>query len=300
VTCVAVVAHTGKTLGDGLPALRAALATRGVVDPVWYEVPKSRKAPKRVRQALDAGADLVLAWGGDGMVQRCANELAGTGVPLAILPAGTANLFAANIGIPHDLEAAVEIALHGHRRALDVGVLNGERFTVMAGTGFDARMIRDADAGLKDRLGRAAYVVTGARNLNAPLAKVKIDVDGERWFTGQASCVLLGNVGKILGGVEAFEGARPDDGVLEIGVVTAASAMQWTRVMARVALGRSERSPYVEVRQGREFRIRLDRELPYELDGGARGTARKLRAHVEPRALVVCVPEESVPAAEDH
>jgi YegS/Rv2252/BmrU family lipid kinase len=300
VTSVAVVAHQRKVLGDGLPALRAALAARGVVDPIWYEVPKSKKAPKRVRQALEAGADLLFAWGGDGMVQRCAHELAGTGVPLAILPAGTANLFASNLEIPKDLEAAVEIGLHGRRRALDVGVLNGERFTVMAGTGFDARMIRDADAGLKDRLGKAAYVVTGARNLQAPLAKAKIDVDGEKWFRGEASCILLGNVGKIMGGVQAFDDARPDDGVLEIGVVTAATPLQWARVMTRMTLGRSERSPYVDVRQGKEFRIRLDRELPFELDGGARGTTSSIRAHVEPGALVVCVPEESVVAPEDR
>jgi YegS/Rv2252/BmrU family lipid kinase len=300
VTCVAVVAHERKVLGDGLPALRAALAARGVLDPIWYEVPKSRKAPKRVRRALEAGADLLFVWGGDGMVQRCADAVAGTGVPLAILPAGTANLFASNLGIPQDLEAAVELGLHGRRRTLDVGVLNGERFTVMAGTGFDARMIAEADAGLKDRLGRAAYVVTGARNLHPPMARAKIDVDGERWFKGDASCVLLGNVGRIMGGIRAFDDARPDDGLIEIGVVTAESPLQWARVMARMTLGRSERSPYVEVRQGREFRIRLDREQPYELDGGARGSSRDLRAHVEPGALVVCVPEEAVVAPEDR
>jgi diacylglycerol kinase (ATP) len=291
VTSVAVVAHTGKVLGDGLGALRAALAAQGVADPLWYEVPKSRKAPKQVRRALHDGADLVVVWGGDGMVQRCADVLAGTRVPIAILPAGTANLLATNLGIPIDLEAALEIGLHGHRRALDVGVLNGEHFTVMAGTGFDARMIRDADSGLKDRIGRAAYVVTGVRNLAAPRARAKVDVDGERWFTGKASCVLLGNVGRVMGGVKAFDDAQPDDGVLEIGVVTAKTPAQWARVMTRMTLGRSERSPYVEVCQGRKIRIRLDRELPYELDGGERGTASSFKAHVEPGALVVCVPE---------
>jgi diacylglycerol kinase (ATP) len=299
VTSVAVVAHTGKVLGDGLGALRAALAERGVVAPLWYEVPKSRKAPKQVRRALDDGADLVVAWGGDGMVQRCADVLAGTDVPLAILPAGTANLLATNLEIPIDLEAALDIALHGRRRRLDVGVLNGEHFTVMAGTGFDARMIRDADAGLKDRIGRAAYVVTGVRNLAAPRARAKIDVDGERWFTGKASCVLLGNVGRVMGGVKAFDDAQPDDGVLEIGVVTAKTPAQWARVMTRMTFGRSERSPYVEVCQGRRIRIRLDRELPYELDGGERGTAASFKGHIEPGALVVCVPEATTVASED-
>ena len=162
---VAVVAHTGKTIGGGLVELRRLLEAEGVTDPLWYEVPKSRKAPKRVKRALDEGAELVFVWGGDGMVQRCADVLAGSEATMAILPAGTANLFASNLGIPTDLEEAVEVGLYGAKRKLDVGRMNGERFCVMAGAGFDARMIRDADGGLKDRVGRAAYVWTGAKNL---------------------------------------------------------------------------------------------------------------------------------------
>ena len=97
---VAVVAHSGKTLGGGLPELRRVLEAEGISDPLWFEVPKSRKAPAQVRRALDDGAELVFAWGGDGMVQRCVDVLAGTTVSLAIIPAGTANLFATNLGIP--------------------------------------------------------------------------------------------------------------------------------------------------------------------------------------------------------
>jgi diacylglycerol kinase family enzyme len=74
---VAVIAHSGKTLGGGLPELRRVLAAEGVASPFWCEVPKSRAAPEQVRRALDDGADLVFAWGGDGMVQRCVDVLAG-------------------------------------------------------------------------------------------------------------------------------------------------------------------------------------------------------------------------------
>ena len=105
---------------------------------MWFEVDKSKKAPKRVRRALADGADLVFVWGGDGMVQRCIDELADPSATLAIIPAGTANLFASNLGIPKDLTAAVEIGLHGARRSFDVGVINGEHFAVMAGAGLDA------------------------------------------------------------------------------------------------------------------------------------------------------------------
>ena len=109
---IAVIAHGGKTFGGGIDELRRLLHQHGI-EAHWYEVPKSKKAPKRVRRALDDGAELLFVWGGDGMVQRCAHEAAGTGATLAILPAGTANVLAANLGIPKDLEAAVAIGLAG-------------------------------------------------------------------------------------------------------------------------------------------------------------------------------------------
>ena len=137
-TTVAVVAHSGKRLGGGLEELRRVLADEGVTDLLWYEVPKSRKACKRARRALDEGADLVFAWGGDGTVQRCVDALAGSSAALAILPAGTANLLASNLNVPTDLSEAVRIGLHGRRHQLDTGRINGEHFAVMAGAGFDA------------------------------------------------------------------------------------------------------------------------------------------------------------------
>src|SRR5689334_5091532 len=141
---VAVIAHSGKTLGGGLPELRRVLDAEGIVDPLWIEVPKSRKAPAQVRRALDEGVDLLFVWGGDGMVQRCVDVLAGSSASLAVIPAGTANLFATNLGIPRDIEQAVALGLHGERRHFDVGRFNGERFAVMAGAGFDAAMIKGA------------------------------------------------------------------------------------------------------------------------------------------------------------
>jgi len=290
VTTVAVVAHTGKTLGGGLDELRSVLAEHGVSDPIWYEVDKSRKAPKKARRAFDRGADVIFVWGGDGSVQRCIDALAGRGAVLAILPAGTANLLATNLEVPKDLAEAVRIGLSGDRRALDTGTVNGEHFAVMAGAGFDALMIKDADRGMKDRVGRVAYLWTGARHLSAQRVKAKIDVDGKRFFTGSVSCVLVGNVSKVLGGIEAFSGASPEDGLLELGVVTAKNPVQWTRTLGRVALGSGEKSKYVEVTRGKRFRVRFDKKFPYELDGGARSAVRDLRVKVRPGSITVCVP----------
>jgi YegS/Rv2252/BmrU family lipid kinase len=290
---VAVIAHAGKTLGGGLPELRRVLEAAGVADPFWCEVPKSRKAPAQVRRALDEGAELIVAWGGDGMVQRCVDVLAGSEVPLAIIPAGTANLFATNLGIPSDIEGAVAVGLHGARRRVDLGRFNGERFAVMAGAGFDAAMIRDAgDGGLKERLGRVAYVWTGSKNLRSKPFRADIEVDGANWYKGKASCILFGNVGKLVGGVEAFEDARPDDGMLELGIVTAEGLLEWGRMIARAAVGPADKSPLAQTTKARSVKVKLDRKVLYELDGGDRTKVKAFKVKVEPGAVTVCVPQD--------
>jgi diacylglycerol kinase (ATP) len=288
---VAVVAHARKSFGGGLPELRKVLADQGVTDPLWYEVRKSKHAPDRARHALEQGADLIFVWGGDGTVQRCTDALAGTGAVMAILPAGTANLLATNLDIPAgDVAAAVRVGLHGRHRPLDTGTVNGEHFAVMAGAGFDACMIADADRDLKDRLGRVAYLYTGARNLAARRVKATVEVDGERFFEGRVSCVLAGNVGKVIGGIQAFADAQPDDGLLELGVVTAKNPAEWARTLTRLAIGTAEQSPFVQVTRGKEFQIRFASKLRYELDGGARPAVRKLRIKARPGSITICVP----------
>jgi YegS/Rv2252/BmrU family lipid kinase len=288
---VAVVAHRKKTLGGGLTELRSVLAEQGVSDPLWFEVPKSKKAPARVRAAVEAGADIVFVWGGDGMVQRCVDALRGSDVPIAILPAGTANLFATNLGLPRDISEAVRIGLHGARRRIDTGVLNGERFVVMAGAGFDARMIAHADGGMKERDGKLAYAWPGARSIGAQRARAEIKVDGNRWFRGRVSCVLVGNVSHIVGGIEVFKESRPDDGRLELGVVTAGTMTEWARVLTRMVAGRAERSRFVSVTSAKKIDVRFDRKMPYELDGGARGSTRRLKIKVVPGGVGICVPD---------
>jgi diacylglycerol kinase (ATP) len=289
-TRVAVVAHRKKTLGGGLDELRKRLADEGVTDPLWYEVPKSRKAHKKTRTAVKEGAELVLIWGGDGMVQQCLDALAGRDVLAAIIPAGTANLFATNLGIPQNLPEAVRIALHGVHRRLDLGRVNGQHFAVMAGAGFDAEMIADADRQMKDSTGKLAYVWTGLRHVRDGVVPVRIRVDGQKWFKGKASCVLLGNVSTITGGIEAFDDARPDDGRLEVGVATAHGALDWARTLGRMAVGRTERSPFVQITRGKKIDVRFKAPTAYELDGGERGTTKRLKARVIPAAITICVP----------
>jgi YegS/Rv2252/BmrU family lipid kinase len=291
---IAVVAHSRKSLGGGLDELRRLISNEGVDELLWAEVPKSRKAPKQVGKAVKAGVDLLVVWGGDGMVQRALDVLArtkaGSRIPLAIMPAGTGNLLAGNLGIPHDLEAAVKVAFHGERRRIDLGRINGEYFGVMAGVGFDGAMIRDADRKLKDRLGKLAYVWAGLRHVNGAKPAARIRIDGAKWFDDEASCVLVGNVGTITGGIRAFDDARPDDGWLDVGVATAQGAVEWARALGTMAVGRSDHSPFVRMTRARRIDVRLHDKLEYELDGGARVPAKRLTIRVAPAAVKVCTP----------
>jgi YegS/Rv2252/BmrU family lipid kinase len=288
----AVIAHAAKSFGGGLPTLRSELERQGIVDPLWIEVPKSRYAPKQVKRALAEGAELIFVWGGDGTVQRCIDATAGSDAALAILPAGTANLLATNLGIPQDIEQAVHIGLRGERRKIDVGRFNGEKFAVMAGAGFDASMIQQADGSLKERLGRVAYVWTGSQQLRAKAFKAKIEVDGAPWYAGAASCILVGNVGHLFGGVEVFADARPDDGRLELGVVNADGVTDWVRTLARTAVGQAERSPFVQATSAKRIKVKLNRKVLYEIDGGDREKVKSFGIKVEPAAITICLPRE--------
>ena len=194
---VAVIAHRRKSLGGGLPELRRALGAAGITDPVWFEVPKSKKAPKQARQAVKEGAELILVWGGDGMVQRCIDALAGSDVHHRDHPGRHRQPAGHEPRHPPGPAARpLEIALGGRRPA------PRRRASSTASTsrswpapGFDALMIHDADRGPKDQLGSLAYVWTGAaRRCGPPPTRSTSLVDGVTWFEGQASCVLVGNV----------------------------------------------------------------------------------------------------------
>jgi diacylglycerol kinase (ATP) len=161
---------------------------------------------------------------------------------------------------------------------------------VMAGAGFDADMIGGADGALKDRLGRAAYLWTGAKSMRTPSFNASIKVDGAPWYDGPATCVLAGNVGALFGGVEVFADAEPDDGRLDIAVITAEGVAEWARTVVRTMAGRPERSPFFRITQASKAKVKLNRKVPYELDGGARTKVKAYRLAIEPGAITVRVP----------
>lgn len=260
------------------------------VDAAWTDVAKAKKARKATAAAVDAGAEIVIACGGDGTVRAASEALVGSATALAVLPVGTANLFATGFGLPTNAADVVTLVLSGERRAVDSGVCNDRAFNVMAGTGFDARMIDDADEH-KDRLGMLAYVRAGVRHAReGDRFDAQVTVDGEPFFAGPAACVLVANVGTLKAGVAAFPDASPTDGWLDVGVVTAAGLREWTGVFVRAIRRQPAASPHATLGRGTNIEVRLDGRHRYELDGGCKGATDRLSFSVRPGALTLCAP----------
>jgi YegS/Rv2252/BmrU family lipid kinase len=294
-TKIGVIAHREKVLGGGLGELRDRLGAAGFPDHEWFEMSRSKEGPDGLRAMVEDGVDRVLVWGGDGTVRRCIDAIVGDEldhVSLGVLPAGTANLLAKNLGIPTDLEGALAVALHGEPRPIDVGVMNGEHFAVMGGTGFDALMIKDADDEVKEKLGRVGYVRATIRSTKMSPIKMTVELDGRTWFSGKATCVLVGNVGTILGGITAFADASPTDGRLDVGVLQAKSRADWVRVAARSVTGRVDRSPFVDVATAKKIKIELKTKTPWQVDGGDKTPAKKFKIRCVPGAVRICQPAE--------
>jgi len=291
---VAVVFNPATGGGDGAERRRdteRALAGAGL-EVLWLETTREDPGQGVTRRAVAEGVDLVMAQGGDGTVMACVTGLAGSDVPLAVLPGGTGNLLAANFDIPADLDGAVEVALHGERRRLDVAAMGEDRFVVMGGIGFDAAMLAEADPRLKERLGAVAYVISGLRQVRRRPARFQLRLDDRDPFTRVGQGVLVGNLGRLQGGLPIMPDARPDDGLLDVAVLRTRTLPDWMRLAVRVLLRRRRKDPELEVFRARRVEVRCDRPQPVERDGDPAGDADHVVVEVVPAALTLCVPEQ--------
>ncbi|GAA2348203.1 diacylglycerol kinase family protein [Dactylosporangium salmoneum] len=287
----AVVINPSKVLDleERRRELCDALAAAGWPEPLWLETTPEDPGCGMAREAAEAGVEVVLVCGGDGTVMAVAGELAGSDVAVALVPSGTGNLLATNLGIPRDVAEAVAVAVAGDRRRIDVGEVEGEGvFTVMAGMGFDAAMVGETPDDAKRRFGWAAYVASGIRNLTRRRMSVRLRLDGGRWLHRRAAAVLVANVGRLQGGIRLFPDAQPDDGELDVAVLTPAHVADWARLAGGVLLAR--RAAGLETFRARAVEIHATREEPREIDGDVIAPGRRLSARVRPGALTVCVP----------
>jgi YegS/Rv2252/BmrU family lipid kinase len=289
---VAVVFNPA-TGGEAAPAraeeTRAALDAAGL-DVLWLETTKQDPGQGLTRRAVAEGVDLVLACGGDGTVMACVTGLAGTDVPLAVLPGGTGNLLANNFDIPGDTGGALEVAVHGDRRRIDVGAIGDDRFVIMSGIGFDAAMLRDADPRLKKHIRALAYVVSGARNLRRRPVTFDLRLDDQPPLARTGQGVLVGNLGRLQGGLPVLPDAQPDDGMLDVAVLRTRTVTDWLKVAVRVLTRRRRDDRQMETYQVRRVEVRCDRPQPIERDGDPADPTDRLVVEVVPSALTLCVP----------
>ena len=249
------------------------------------------------RAAVAAGADVVVAAGGDGTVRVVCSEMAGTGIPVGIIPAGTGNLLARNLGIPlsHDLALEVLLAVAG---AVDVVRIEGDglaptRFVVMAGLGLDAAIMGGAPDALKARIGRPAYVVAGAQQLRFPAVRVDISVDGGEPVRRRARTVVIGNVGSLQAGIPLLPDAEIDDGVLDVVVVAPRAYFGWVPVATRVLTRQRRTDHQLDRFTGKSVVVTAAHATPRQLDGNTVEPGLELRAEVEPGVLLIRVPRWS-------
>jgi len=273
-------------------SVRRVMDDHGWDEPLWLETTAEDPGRGQAESAVSAGVDLVLACGGDGTVTACAEGIAGTGVPLAIIPMGTGNLLARNLGLPTGLDEALAVALGGVQQPIDAGRVNGTLFVVMAGLGLDARMLSGASEPLKKQLGWVAYAISAVRHLGDRPVRVTVSADGGRRRRMRASALIVGNVGWLRGGLPLLPDARPDDGMLDAVVLIAGGPARWLAVAAAILLHRPADGKIYRVRFT-ELEVSLDQEQPWEVDGEVMGSSRRLTVVAQPGALLLRMPPES-------
>lgn len=260
---------------------------------------REQGAKALAEQAVRDGADLLAVSGGDGTVMEAMSALVGTEIPIAVFPAGTGNLLSINLGIPMVVPDAVTVALSGNTQTMDlVRTGDGRYFAIMGGLGVDAQMIADTGREAKDKLGKLAYFISAVKNLPRRRAYVDIYLDDKPPLRRRVKSVLLANMGKITGGLEAMPTASPHDGLLDVGILKTATLAQGLRLLGFALLGRTQDDPDLEVYQAKKVSLRARFPEPVQFDGEDGGRMKELTVEIVPDAVHIRLPKDS-PAALD-
>ena len=264
--------------------------------PAWVETTIEDPGHSMARRAIEDGVDLVVVCGGDGTVRTVCGELAGSGIPVGVVPAGTGNLLARNLDLPLYLNAAIEVALNGQDRAIDLVKIEGdglgerEHFLVMAGMGFDAAIMGGVNEKVKAKVGWLAYFVSGARNIMFPAVRLELSVDDGPVTRHWARTVVVGNVGFLQAGLPLLPDATLDDGKLDVVIINPARFVHWFRVVLRVLTRGKKLDDTVNRMTGRTVTIRAGSETPRQIDGDAIAPGHEMRCTVLHGRLLVRAP----------
>ncbi|MCY7400741.1 MAG: YegS/Rv2252/BmrU family lipid kinase [Nocardioides sp.] len=284
---------------EDVGAFRATVATMakesGWSEPTWQYTTIEDPGSGMAERAAVSGADLVMVCGGDGTVREVCAELAGTGIPVGIIPAGTGNLLARNLDIPLYLRSAIDVALNGQDRAIDLVNVGGDgiedtHFMVMAGMGFDAAIMEGVNDDIKNKIGWIAYILAGLRSMMFPAVKVEITVDDEPTTTHRARTVVVGNVGYLQAGMPLLPDASIDDGLLDVVILHPKRFVSWIPLAVRVLRKSQSVDELIDRRTGARVRIKAATDTPRQLDGDSIGLGRELWMECVHGRLLVRVP----------
>jgi YegS/Rv2252/BmrU family lipid kinase len=300
---VAVILNPSKIadVGDFKVRVREVAERDGWNEPVWFETTIEDPGYGQALAALQADVDLIIAAGGDGTVRAVCEEVARTGVAVGILPHGTGNLLARNLGIPLNIRDALDVAFSGQDKAIDLGTFKTDSgtdtcFLVMAGLGMDAAIMTGVDDKLKEKVGWLAYFVSGVKAARFPAMKVQISVDDGEFRKFKARTVVVGNVGFLQGGIPLLPDAQIDDGTLDVVVLAPKRFIGWLAIIVRV-IGRQRRTnERLDRLTGHKVVIRAEKPMPMQLDGDPVGEGQEIKAEVQPGVLLVRVPVALAPA----
>jgi diacylglycerol kinase (ATP) len=273
------------------------LKNRGWDRALWLETTTDDPGRAMTEQAVRENVDLVLGAGGDGTIRVICSGLAHTGIPFGLIPAGTGNLLARNIGIPLDEVAALDVAFDGADKAVDLVSLQvddqpPDHFAVMAGIGLDAVIMEGADAKMKKAVGPAAYFVSAAQNANHPAMHATIAIDDQPPIRRRAHVIVVGNVGFILANIQLIPGARADDGMLDVLVASPRTLRDWVRLTTRVVTRRRQPDDQLDRLTGHRVTITVEERDQVQLDGDTVGECNTMTAEVVPGALRLRVPRQ--------
>ncbi|EPH17744.1 diacylglycerol kinase family protein [Dermabacter hominis] len=270
----------------------------------FYETTVEDAGFGQAQQAVSDGCSVVLAAGGDGTVRLVAAGLAHSDVALGIIPMGTGNLFARNLDIPIDnLRGAIKVALTGEALTADLGYLQHgesledasdakeEPFLVIAGFGFDAVVMENTNSKLKKAVGWLAYVVAGAKKIVGRGQSVDLELDGRSAKSLKARTVMIGNVGRLPGGITLMPGADRSNGSLEILALDWKGAAGFSQILGQLVLpgGPKTLAKISNHRtfQAREAVVSTSKALPVQVDGDYVGNATHLVTRVDAGALLI-------------
>jgi YegS/Rv2252/BmrU family lipid kinase len=228
------------------------------------------EAEALARNAVSEGYDTIVAAGGDGTIHEVANGLAGSDAALGLLPLGTMNVFATELGLPvSDLGRCWEIIENQHTRFIDLPSANEKHFVQLAGIGLDAQVVEETSASFKRNFGPLSYLISAAQIAIRPPPRLAIESDHA--VTDEGSFVLIGNGRHYGGPLPFFKQAANDDGRLDVLVFKRIGYLEIMRYMQDVIFSSHISSPDVEYFQTDYLRVSSDSLVPVELDGELSG-----------------------------